>query len=272
MQTIVYNGSFEGFLCAVFDVYEYKYTDVTIVPSHKHQPSLFAAPHIANFDLTHSDRVWKGLQKKLTLEAQDQVYRAFLSELDGMEDILLRYIQYVFASEAFMEQDFSHPAVLQVFQTAKKVWREKHRMEAFVRFQRTADNLYYAVIEPDYNVLPLIADHFKVRYADQRWMIYDARRRYGMYYDLENVTLVQIEFTEEATAGRDISSVYDESEGIYQQLWKQYFKSVNIAARKNTKLHIQHMPRRYWKYLPEKSMTGATGLQERLTNWTYRRA
>jgi probable DNA metabolism protein len=86
-----------------------------------------------------------------------------------------------------MEEDYSHPAVLTVFQTAKKVWREKHRMEAFVRFQRTADGLYYAIIEPDYNVLPLIAEHFQTRYADQRWMIYDARRRYGMYYDLNTV-------------------------------------------------------------------------------------
>ncbi|RYZ23730.1 MAG: DUF4130 domain-containing protein, partial [Chitinophagaceae bacterium] len=68
------------------------------------------------------------------------------------------------------------------------------------------------------------------------------------------------------------SAAYDEAESIYQELWKQYFKSVNIAARKNTKLHIQHMPKRYWKYLPEKQPNIGTGLQERLTNWTYRRA
>ena len=272
MQTIVYNGSFEGLLCAVFDVYEYKFTDVNIVPAHKHQPSLFAEPHIVHLDLCHSDRVWKGLQKKLTIEAQDQIHRSFLSEIDGIENVLLQYIQYVFASENFIEEDYSHAAVLTVSQTAKKVWREKHRMEAFVRFQRTADDLYYAIIEPDHNVLPLIAEHFKTRYADQRWMIYDARRRYGMYYDMNTVSSVQIQFSEAVANGTDVSPVYDESEAIYQQLWKQYFKSVNIAARKNTKLHIQHMPRRYWKYLPEKSPFTGGGLQDRLTNWTYRRA
>lgn len=272
MQTIVYNGSFEGFLCAVFDVYEYKFTNVTIVPAHKHQPSLFAEPHIVNPDPVHSDRVWRGLQKKLTKEAQDQIHRTFLSELDGIENTLLQYIQYVFASEIFMEEDYSNAAVLTIFQTAKKVWREKHRMEAFVRFQRTADDMYYAIIEPDYNVLPLIAAHFETRYADQRWMIYDVKRKYGMYYDMNTVTTVQIQFSEAAVNGKDVSSVYDETETIYQELWKQYFKSVNIAARKNTKLHIQHMPRRYWKYLPEKTPINGGGLQERLTNWTYRRA
>lgn len=273
MQTIVYNGSFEGFLCAVFDVYEYKFTDVNIVPEHRHQPSLFAEPHFVNFTTEHSDRVWKGLQQKLTQQAQDQVYRTFLSELEGMENILLQYIQYVFATDVFMEEDYSHPAVLYVSQTAKKVWREKHRMEAFVRFQHTADGLYYAIIDPDYNVLPLISRHFKTRYADQRWMIYDTRRKYGLYYDLHSVTTVQIQFAENAMEGKDISQAYDASEEIYQHLWKQYFKSVNIAARKNTRLHIQHMPRRYWKYLPEKAPdANFTSLQDRLTNWTYRRA
>lgn len=272
MQTIVYNGSFEGFLCAVFDVYEYKFTDVHIVAAHRHQPSLFAEPHTVNLNLQHSDRVWQGLQKKLTTEAQDQLYRCFLSETEGIEDTLLAYIQYVFSSDQLMETDFSHPAVFTVVQTAKKVWREKHRMEAFVRFQRTADDLYYAIIDPDYNVLPLLAKHFESRYANQRWLIYDARRRYGLYYDEQSVTTVQLNFSAATANGSDVSAVYDESETLYQQLWKQYFKSVNIAARKNTKLHIQRMPRRYWKFLPEKAPDSVGGLQERLTNWTYRRA
>lgn len=259
MKTLIYDGSFDGFLCAVFDVYEYKFSDVTILPAHRPQPSLFAAPHVVNLNLSHSKRVWTGLQKKLTKEAQEQVYRTFLSELEGMENTLIRYIQYVFASAVFMEEDYSHPAVLTVVQTSKKVWREKHRMEAFVRFQRTSDNLYYALIEPDYNVLPLIAQHFKTRYQDQQWLIYDGRRQYGIYYNLATVQEVALEFSDKATKGGVASSIYDSSEVIYQQLWQQYFKSVNIAARKNTRLHIQHMPRRYWKYLPEKKVFPSGG-------------
>ncbi len=58
-------------------------------------------------------------------------------------------------------------------------------MEAFVRFQLIKDGLYYATVQPDYNVLPLILKHFKDRYADQRWLIYDTLRKYGILYDLE---------------------------------------------------------------------------------------
>jgi probable DNA metabolism protein len=154
-----------------------------------------------------------------------------------------------------MENDFSHPAVLTVTQVSKRVWREKHRMEAFVRFQKTSDELYYSLIEPDYNVLPLIGKHFQDRYADQRWLVYDGKRRYGLFYDLQQINEVTLSFSSFTANGKDATLAYDEKEEMYQELWQQYFKSVNIAARKNTKLHIQHMPRRYWKYLPEKKST-----------------
>jgi probable DNA metabolism protein len=267
MTTLVYDGSFEGFLCAVFDVYEYKFTDVEIAPEARCNLNIFGRLHQVNHDKAHSDRVWKGLEKKLSLEAQNALHRAFLSELPGIEDTLLRYIQYVFAAKDGMETDFSHDAVLTITQTAKKVWREKHRMEAFVRFQKTRDGLYFAVIEPDYNVLPLIAKHFENRYANQQWLIYDATRRYGMHYNGTYTVEVDISFDEAAASGKDVRYAYDAGEAIYQELWQQYFRSVNIPARKNTKLHVQHMPKRYWKYLPEKNpMTGSNrnnGAQKR---------
>ena len=46
----------------------------------------------------------------------------------------------------------------------------------------------------------------------------------------------------------------DEQEWLYDQLWKDYFHSVNIQARQNMKLHIQYVPKRYWLYMNEKSI------------------
>jgi probable DNA metabolism protein len=66
------------------------------------------------------------------------------------------------------------------------------------------------------------------------------------------VHTVQLTFTEGAKGGKDISYAYDASEEMYQRLWQQYFKSVNIAARKNLTLQVQQMPKRYWKYMVEK--------------------
>jgi probable DNA metabolism protein len=252
MQSLIYDGSFDGFLCAVFDVYYYKFQNADICTGKGFNGNIFDQPHIVQTQKNNSERVWKSLEKKLSKDAQSQLYRTFLSELPGIENSLLQYIQYALKNDKDITKDFSHPAVLTITQTAKKVYREKHRMEAFVRFQKTADDLYFSIIEPDFNVLPIIAPHFESRYADQRWLIYDAKRKYGIYYDLQQTTEVQLNFNADVAKGNNIASVYTDDEEMYQQLWQQYFKSVNIAARKNTKLHIQHMPRRYWKFLPEK--------------------
>ena len=252
MQAVVYDGSFKGWLPAVFDVYEYRFNSVQVCKEEQFEQHLFGHVHHTHTDEEKAGRVWRGLQKKLSGTALRELYYAWLSELKGMETHMLLFVQYAFRSPVYIENDYSHPSVLLISQTAKKVHREKHRMEAFVRFQLTTDKLYYAIVEPDFNVLPLISDHFEQRYADQRWMIYDARRRYGIYYDGEKVDMIEVSFEQESLSGKDVSAIYDEQESLYQHLWKRYFKSVNIASRKNTRLHIQHMPRRYWKYLPEK--------------------
>ncbi|RYZ54878.1 MAG: DNA metabolism protein, partial [Sphingobacteriales bacterium] len=181
-----------------------------------------------------------------------QFYKTYLSEINQIENSLFRFVKYVLASTKSVENNYAHPDVLMLQQTSRKVHREKHRMEAFVRFQLTGDGIYYSIIQPDFNVLPLIAKHFKDRYADQRWLIYDVKRKYGLYYDLNEVTDVQLRFEADLDSPAGRSVVFDENEELYQRLWQQYFSSVNIAARKNMKLHIQHMPRRYWKNLVEK--------------------
>lgn len=253
MMTVTYDKTFEGFLSAVFDVYEYKLSSVQLTGKENFQKNVFENHQESFFDPQKAMRVWKGLSAKISAVALSQLYKAFLSEEAGMEDVLLRYVQYVFSKKQTIESDFSNPAVLKVVQTAKKVYREQHRMEAFIRFQLTADNLFYAVCQPDFNVLPLIEKHFKNRYADQRWLIYDNRRKYGIYYDRNKVETVKLLFNENTNNGKNIEVILDENELLYQQLWQQFYNSVNIKARKNMKLHIQQMPKRYWKYLPEKS-------------------
>lgn len=252
MDILIYDKTFNGLLTAIFEVYEYKFKNPLIYPKGYARASLFGAQHIVETNIEKSERVWSKLDMKLSRMSMNQLYKTFLSELAGIENNLLRYIQYVIASKYNVENDYSHPDVLMIKQTTKKVDREKHRMEAFVRFQLTKDQLYYSIIQPDYNVLPLISNHFEKRYADQRWLIYDCTRKYGLYYDLEKVEEVQMNFEADLNNKEQLKAIYDENEELYQTLWQQYFASVNIKARKNMKLHIQHMPKRYWRHLVEK--------------------
>jgi probable DNA metabolism protein len=254
MMRLIYDGSFEGFLTCVFEVYERKSETGTIVRNNLYQPLLEEEVITIDADSAKANRVWAGLKKKTSTDKLNQFYKAFLSEREDMEDNLLGFIRYVFGSTEIVEKDFSNKSTLYISQIAKQVHREKHRMEAFIRFQLTTDNIYYAAIEPDFNVLPLIVKHFKDRYADQHWIIYDRKRSYGIQYSSETfkVTEVQLTLTEETDRTFLPQSVVAEEEPHYQQLWQQYFSSVNISPRKNTKLHVRHVPLRYWKYLTEK--------------------
>jgi len=252
MNIVLYDGSFEGLFTAFFEVYEYKIEQPFICKESNTSSSLFGIIHHVNFNEEKSKRVLEKLKEKLSPQSLSKLHTVYLSEIKDIENMLFRFVQYVLANTQPVENNLGHPDILLINQTDKKVHREKHRMEAFVRFQCTKDKLYYSIIQPDYNVLPLIKKHFEKRYADQRWLIYDSRRKYGLYYDLEKTKEVLLNFEIDLNNKEALKEVLDNEEELYKTLWQQYFQSVNIKARKNMKLHIQHMPKRYWKYLPEK--------------------
>ncbi|GAB3330070.1 TIGR03915 family putative DNA repair protein [Larkinella ripae] len=252
MTTLLYDGTYEGWLTAIFDIYDCKLEDVIFAKQEASSGFLFGATHSVTTDDTKAKRVLLGLQKRLSAEGLRRLYKTYLSNLDRPEEVMWRFVRHVFDSPHNVEEDYSHPGVWEVKKAAKRVDRETHRMEAFVRFKLTKDHLYYAIIEPECDVLSLISAHFESRYADQRWLIYDARRRYGIYYDLENVMTVTIDFHQGPATSRLIAEISDEREAFYQELWRCYFKSATIENRANKRLHLQHMPKRYWKHLTEK--------------------
>ncbi|SDB44938.1 probable DNA metabolism protein [Flavobacteriaceae bacterium MAR_2010_188] len=250
----IYDGSFEGFLSCIFHAYELKSTIVNIQSEKFSQTTLFTDAEFVKTDSKKSDRIFNHIIKKSSAAIARTFYFAFLTEQENIENLLYRYIRYVFDSSMDVSKDYSSPEVLKVAQLAKNVGREKHRMEAFIRFRLTKDEIYFAVIEPDYNVVPVIVKHFKSRYADQKWLIYDTKRDYGIYYDLTSVEFIQLDFNESRIDPRKTSEErFAESEMDFQKLWFEYFRSTNIKARINMKLHIRHVPKRYWKYLSEKN-------------------
>lgn len=252
MTILAYDGSFEGFLTCVFCSYEFKLNQVKIQKQDQATPNLYDHFEIIVTDLEKADRVWSKLTKTTTSKSLRLIYKAFLSELSESEDLMLSFIKKILHQKK-IENDFSDRVVLRLAQISKMVDREKHRMDAFVRFRLTKDNIYFATISPDFNVLPLNAKHFKNRYADQRWIIYDLKRNYGLFYDLKSVSAIDLKIDNHNYTNFNKTKYYTEEELQFEQLWKNYFRSTNIESRKNTKLHTQHIPKRYWKFLTEKS-------------------
>ena len=248
----IYDHTFDGLLTCVFEAYNRKEFPENIIGENKQLP-LFTESFQVTTDDTKVDRVLKALRKKISKSALDMLFISYLSEFEGIEIRIFRYIQKALLSEKSIEMNFADPDVLELSKIYKKVSREEERIRQFVRFQKTSDGLFFAVMNPAYNVLSLTARFFKIRYADQQWLIYDVRREYGLYYDLKTVEIIHFEQVPVVSkTGRLDPEKSDEYETIFQNLWKDYLEAITIRERRNLKLQRQHMPKRFWKYLTEK--------------------
>jgi probable DNA metabolism protein len=243
-----FDGSYSGYLSGVFDAFVRK--DREIRWETEESLALFDEPYRVVTDPEKAERVVRGLEKRLGQAAALDFFRCFLSEDRSAWESAFRLMVRIFQGEVTLLKNFGDEDVLYFSQTLKKVSRERHRMKAFIRFSKGSDGLYFAVIEPDFNVLPLIIAFFRNRYADQAWLIYDTKRNYGILYDKNTCSEVQLEQGVQDSLSPVVPIALDAQ---YEGLWKAYFQAVNIPARKNMKLHLRHVPRRYWKFLPEKS-------------------
>lgn len=251
MTVFRYDKTFEGLLTAVFDAYARRTFPDALLAADDLGPLFVTGEHTVVTDSARSGRVWRALLKKLPKEVCNMLMMAWLSEEEGSDAMLLRYICRVFDSREQVTTDFADPDILRVRQLAGKVSRERMALIQFTRFQKGGDNTYFAPVAPRYNALPLSILYFRDRFGDQKWLIYDIRRRYGFYYDLETVTEVTMEDDGHLLDGKLDESLMAEDEKLFQGLWKTYFDSMAIKERINPRLQHQHMPRRFWKLLTE---------------------
>ncbi|WKN41542.1 TIGR03915 family putative DNA repair protein [Tunicatimonas pelagia] len=242
-----YDGSFEGLLSVVFESYRLGAVE-EISEESAFQPGLFGEPIFVPTNPEHNQRVKKKLIQQCGSDVVTILYHIFLSEQLQVEMLIYRFVKLAVSSSGNVLNNFREPIILQVHRIKKQIHREVHRMHAFVRFQQTQEGLYAALINPDFNVLPLLPPHFTQRYPAFRWLIYDTKRRYGLYYEPYTARFITLDSSQHQLAPQLLTNAEKE----YQQLWRTYFQHVNIPERRNDKLHLQHVPRRYWQFLVEK--------------------
>ncbi|MDA3928320.1 MAG: TIGR03915 family putative DNA repair protein [Prolixibacteraceae bacterium] len=251
----LYDGSFEGFLSVIFECYSKKITPLDICSLDNFQEVMFAEKIFVPTNTEHSNRVWKGWQKKMSKDLNQLPFLAFLSAQLGIEMNLFHFARLAFASTIPIEGNYSDFSILEVRRASRRVTQEAMRMLQFVRFQQTKDNIYFSGIRPRYDVMPMTLKHFKDRFADQHWLVYDLKRDYGFYYNLKTVDEVTLgDKAFNTQNGKVPLDILQDDEAKYQSMWNNYCQNITIRERLNLKLQKQHMPKRYWQFLPEKSI------------------
>ena len=257
MTVYTFDGTMDGLLTAVFDAYALHEQPEQLLKSGDALPLFCEHLYHVTTDEEKARRVWTGLEKHLPREAMKLISVSWLSELPELPTPLFLYIYKVFR-QGDISHNFADDDVLSVIDIAHSVLHEQLRMKQFIRFQKAKDGTYLAVVSPDHNVLPLITDHFSDRFNDQPWLIYDAKRHYGFYYD-GKAAPIRVTFEDEAAVpfnlnnGKLNAEVLSHDDQLFQDLWRTYFKAICIKERMNPRKQLQDMPRRYWKYMTEKN-------------------
>ncbi len=253
--TFLYDRTFDGLLTAVFDAFVRKQLPSAIKGEGEPLPLFHDEVFTVVSDEEKAGRVWRALEKKLSRQALTMLTVSYLAEEAELDLHLFYYICKAVKAEKSIETFFTDEDVRYVTDAFRRVRYERLRMMQFVRFQKAKDGTYFAIIRPDYNVVPLIIPHFEDRFANQPWIIYDVRRNYGCHYNGQNVT--EITFTDDGRTfdprtGKLDEKLLAQDEQLFQDLWRTYFKAVCIKERLNPRKHRKDMPVRYWAYMTEK--------------------
>lgn len=244
MNIYLYDGTFEGLLTAIFYSFSDK-DDLDIQRTANYQPTLLSMPHPIETEDDKVARVARSIQTKLSWQTWKRVYYLYLSDLPGCEYLIYRFLKLCYHEGDSIYRAKDHPVIHEVERTCYKVTYEAHRFKGFVRFVELAPLTFYSKIEPDHNILPLLARHFSQRFSDQKFLIHDLRRQYALVYDLHNVYFHDLtnEEARRLTAGCPNDPYHD--------LFAIFFDATNIPERYNPRLQRYWMPKRYWKHIDE---------------------
>jgi probable DNA metabolism protein len=246
MLNYIYDGSFEGLLTSIFEAYYRREKPDGIIPSSNIQASILSRNVIIETDTSKASRVYNSIIHKISKEALENSYYTYLSELENSGIWIYNYLSLGWKVGADVNLYLSDDRVLKVHGASRKVLGERHRMLGLLRFRQVKGGIYYAPMEPLYNISALLAPHFAERLSDQMWVIHDLGRRIAVVYNTKVWAV--------ANVGRDIDEILEDGEDSFQNLWKQYFKNIAVQGRINPKLQMQHMPKRYWDHLTEKKL------------------
>ena len=259
-HTVETDGSFPGLLCAFADAHRFGALPASVeLAGAARTGGLFGAPRPVATDVELADRVERRLEARRP-GLVSKLFRAVLSERSGIEVTALRLAAEVVARGPGAVDDWTFEPARDVARWSQRVGRERHRMEAFVRFERHTQpegkstgaegDRWLAHARPEHHVLPLLHTHFAARYPALPWTILDVRRHLALVHTPATDASEAATRVVPATSLGELMLADDET--AYQRMWRAYFQAVDIPERRNLRLHLRHVPKRYWPYLTEK--------------------
>ena len=245
--TLVCDETFDGIMTAIYDgwVLMNKGCTVHIYPGKDYAPTFFSQFVPIETDLDKAVRVAESIRVKVSDKAYRMVYEACMHYDADRADAVFGFLKLAYPVGARVTQMLTNPFVMRLMELKRKVLNEAHLFKEFLRFDELKGRVLYGKIEPKCDILPFVSQHFEARFPEEDWIIYDEKRKKAAVHK-HNMDVVFVE-------GQDIEQrIADlKIDDEYRDLWRVFFDTVGIEARKNPKCQQNHMPQLYRKNMTE---------------------
>lgn len=242
MIDYLYDGSFEGLLTCIYHHY---YTEKAsgVFQKSEYQSNMMNRYLEVETCSEKADRVYKAIGEKISKYDLGRIYKAYLSSVPDKEMKILRYVVLGFRYGCKISNYHGAKTVFDIQEAEKKINVEMDKLYGLVRFSQLENGVMYSEVEPDHDVLELVANHFSDRFRGQPFIINDLRRdkalvAYGGKWEITSFAALEL-------------PPFEKEETKYRKMWKSYFDTMAIKERINPKCQANMMPRKYWKYLTE---------------------
>ena len=238
---LVYDGSFEGFLSLVYEVYYKKLKPIKI---YKTLPNEIIFEEILEIQTSeeNSTKVLKAIKTKFPKPIVEKILNIFMCDSRAFEVALLEFIIIGFKDTKQLF-NINNSSVFYLSNLEKELFKNVHRMSGFTRFEELEDKTLYAKIESKFNVVYFLGRHFLKRFNNQNFIIHDINRKLVFVKMQNDYSIKEVAFFDEPN--------YSPNEEKFQKLWKSFFSGVTINERTNLKLQTQMVPLLYRTYMSE---------------------
>lgn len=239
----LYDGTFEGLMTAVFEAFAHRPMPGAIWEEQGYQPQFGQRSVDIVTDMAKAERVIAGIRKTMGPQAYEQVWLAFLSEQRERGNWIYAYIRLGMQQGRRIHSMLTDERVITLQKWSGLVSLESHRLLQFVRFSKRAGGVYYASVQPEYDVVALLMPHFAQRLNIQPFVIHDKKRGLFGVYDTREWYIT--------TAADAVIPEKAGDEPDYEALWKTFYHTIAIKERANPRCRMQFMPKKYWKEITE---------------------
>lgn len=241
--------SLEGAFTAIYDAFVYKnrftepYTDsIEIAIGDAKPSSLFVREIEIVTDTVKVQKTIKAIRDKMGYAVFDRVLHALCHFHEDRGTWVLGYLVRGFKVGSRIDEYLADYYVEKTFELYRKVYNEIQRLLGFLRFVDTG-KFMFAEIEPKTNAIPVMWAHFADRYPNEHFVIYDNRRKFSYVHQA---------YTEGFfIPDKDLHGYMDDKQDYFSVMWKQYFETMAIDARKNETCQNNLAPKWYRKNMYE---------------------